>query len=129
MSRNIGDLKIYTLSYDFLLEIYAILPSFPEVELRNMYSQLQRSATSIVLNIVEGASNKSNKVFLNHLQYSFGSCKEVIVLLRLARDLFYIDNSTFESLFFLADRLSASIFRFMQSVNKDISFSKDNYSL
>jgi four helix bundle protein len=128
MSRNFNDLKIFVLSYDFLLEIYAVLPSFPESELRNMYSQLQRASTSIVLNIVEGASNRSNKVFFNHLQYSFGSCKEVMVLLRLAKDLSYINEDLFLRLHSLVDELSASIYRFMQSVDKEIKLFRQNYS-
>ena len=128
MSRNFNDLKIFVLSYDFLLEVYEVLPLFPESELRNMYSQLQRASTSIVLNIVEGASNRSNKVFLNHLQYSFGSCKEVMVLLRLAKDLSYIDETLFVRLNSLIDELSASIYRFMQSVDKEIKLYRKNYS-
>ena len=114
MSRNIENLKIYNLAYDFLLEIYAsVLPSFPESELRNMYSQLQRAATSIVLNIAEGASNRSNKVFFNHLQYSYGSCKEVQVLLKLSLDLNFIPSDVFVSLNSSLDKLMAFIFKFM----------------
>ena len=128
MARNFKNLKIYQKSYTFLLEVYDVLPLFPDYEARNMFSQLQRAGTSIVLNIVEGSSNRSNKVFLNHLQYSYGSCKEVEVLLLLARDLKYIDSLLFDKLFSLLDELSANLFRFMQSVDNEISSSKNNYS-
>jgi four helix bundle protein len=128
MARNFKNLKIFHLSYSFLLEIYDILPQLPDTEQRNMFSQLQRAGTSIVLNIVEGASNTSNKVFFNHLQYSYGSCREVEVLLMLAYDLHYIDKSLFSALSDQLEELKASLFRFMQSVDKEIVKKIPNYT-
>ena len=110
------------------LELYTVLPELPETELRNMYSQLQRAGTSIVLNIVEGCSNRSNKVFLNHLQYSYGSAKEVDVLLQLCYDLNYIDKEVFLALSRVLEELKAALYRFMQSVDKEIVLSKPNFS-
>ena len=128
MVRDFKKLKIYNLSYSFLLEVYGVLPLLPDFEAKNMFSQLQRAATSIVLNIVEGSAHRSNKVFLNHLQYSYGSSKEVEVLLFLARDLHYIDESFFSVLLVLLDELSGSIFKFMKSIDRDLSSNKLNYS-
>ncbi len=128
MGRDFRKLKIFHLSYSFLLEIYALLPDLPETELRNMYSQLQRASTSITLNIVEGAANRSNKVFLNHLQYSYGSSREVEVLLMLAFDLSYIDKELYLALSNKLEELKATLYRFMQSVDKEISKRVDNYS-
>lgn len=128
MVRNFHNLKIFHLSYQFLLEIYAILPTLPESELRNIYSQLQRASTSITLNIVEGASNRSNKVFFNHLQYSYGSAREVEVLLMLAYDLSYVEKELYFALKNQLEELKATLYRFMKSVDKEISLSKPNYS-
>ncbi|MFW5865628.1 MAG: four helix bundle protein [Nanoarchaeota archaeon] len=127
MGRNFKKLKIYELSYAFLLEVYGVLPSLPETELRNIYSQLQRAATSIVLNIVEGCSNRSNKVFFNHLQYSYGSCREVEVLLLLAKDLHYIDADIYVVLEKQLEELKATLYRFMQSVDREVRYRKDNW--
>ncbi|MGM5480880.1 MAG: four helix bundle protein [Nanobdellota archaeon] len=127
MGRNFKKLKIYELSYAFVLEIYGVLPSLPETELRNMYSQLQRAATSIVLNIVEGASNRSNKVFFNHLQYSYGSCREVEVLLQLAKDLNFIEKNVFTVLENQLEELKATLYRFMESVDREVRYHKTNW--
>ena len=127
MGRNFKKLKIYELSYAFVLEIYGVLPSLPETELRNMYSQLQRAATSIVLNIVEGASNRSNKVFFNHLQYSYGSCREVEVLLQLAKDLNFLDVDVHMVLENQLEELKATLYRFMESVDKEVRYHKNNW--
>lgn len=129
MARKFQNLKIYKLSYTFLLNIYKILPLLPESESRNIYSQLQRAATSIVLNIVEGCANRSNKVFLNHLQYSYGSCKEVNVLLLLINDLNYISEDSSQSLLMGLDELTANLYRFMQAIEKEIGGYKVNYTI
>ncbi|OQY12300.1 MAG: hypothetical protein B6I31_03420 [Desulfobacteraceae bacterium 4572_19] len=129
MARKFQNLKIYKLSYTFLLNIYKILPLLPESETRNIYSQLQRAATSIVLNIVEGCANRSNKVFLNHLQYSYGSCKEVNVLLLLINDLNYISEDSSQSLLMGLDELTANLYRFMQAIEKEIGGYKVNYTI
>lgn len=129
MARDYRKLKIFNLSYSFLLEIYDVLPTLPDIELRNMFSQLQRASTSIVLNIVEGASNRSNKVFLNHLQYSYGSAKEVSVLLMLAYDLHYIDKELYLALDSQLEECKAHLYRFMQSVERELVVKQENYSL
>lgn len=129
MARDFRKLKIFSLAYVLLLRIYEILSLLPEFESRNVFSQLQRAATSIVLNIVEGASNRSNRVFLNHLQYSYGSSREVEVLLLLCLDLGYIEKSLFNELSGGLEELKASLFKFMRSVDKEIAYRKDNYSL
>lgn len=129
MVRDFRKLKIFHLSYSFLLEVYAMLDCFPDYELRNMFSQLQRASTSCVLNIVEGAANKSNKVFLNHLQYSYGGCREVEVLLMLSFDLNYVDKDVFDKLMEKLEELKASIYRLMKTVDKEISLKKENYYL
>lgn len=128
MARNFHNLKIFHLSYQFLLEVYSFLPTLPDTELRNMFSQLQRASTSIVLNIVEGCSNRSNKVFFNHLQYSYGSCREIEVLLMLAYDLSYIEKDLYFALKNQLEELKATLYQFMKSVDKEIVLSKPNYS-
>jgi len=115
MGRDFRKLKIFHLSYQFLLEIYGVLPLLPEIELRNVFSQMQRASTSMVLNIVEGASNRSNKVFFNHLQYSYGSCREVEVILMLCFDLNYIPKDVFEKLSSQLDELKACLFRLLRN--------------
>lgn len=129
MARDFRKFRVFNLAYSFLLEIYKFLPSLPESELRNVFSQLQRASTSVVLNIVEGASNSSNRVFLNHLKYSYGSCKEVEVLLMLCFDLGYLEKDLFSDLSSSLEELKASLFLFMRSVDKEILLRKENYSL
>lgn len=129
MARDFRKLRAFHLGYSFLLDVYKILDLLPDFEARNIFSQLQRAGTSIVLNIAEGASMRSNKVFLNHLQYSYGSCRECEVLLLLCRDLGYVNLELFHALNASLEELKASLFKFMRAVNSEIKVKKENYSL
>jgi len=58
--------------------------------------QVQRASVSIVTNIAEGFDSKSNKAFINFLNYAFRSTPEVQSLLYTALDQEYINKSEFE---------------------------------
>jgi len=90
-------MEIFQLAYDFTLDIHHILEKFPEKENNNINSQMRRAATSIPLNIAEGAAKKSDREFLNFLSHSYGSAKELDVLLMMSRDLGYITKKEYDS--------------------------------
>jgi four helix bundle protein len=81
-----------------------------------------------VLNIVEGCSNVSNKVFFNHLQYSYGSAREVDVLLQLCLDLDYIKKDAYASLVNDLEQLKATTYQFMKRVDTEVLQKTDNYT-
>lgn len=90
MPLDYRKLAIYHLAYKFVLNIYKATDKFPESENRNLSSQLRRAAVSMPLNIAEGSSRRSKKEFLNFLNYSFGSGKEIEVILELSKDLGFL---------------------------------------
>ncbi len=57
--------------------------------------QIQRASVSITANIAEGFDSKTNKAFINFLNYSFRSASEIQSLLYAAFDLNYISESEF----------------------------------
>lgn len=116
MARNYKKLEIYHRSYYFTLHIYKVTEKFPESEHKNISLQLRRAAVSIPLNVAEGSSRRSNREFLQFLTYSFGSAKEVEVLLNLSKDLGYINKKDFDSLFEELNRLMAQFFLFMRDL-------------
>jgi four helix bundle protein len=62
------------------------------------FSQLQRSALSIQLNIAEGYTFGDSRTFTKHLGIAYGSAVETGELLRLALDTELLDKSTLEAL-------------------------------
>ncbi|HIH42366.1 TPA: four helix bundle protein [Candidatus Woesearchaeota archaeon] len=129
MGRDFKNLQIWQLSYQFVLDCYRLLNKLPENEERNIKDQLRRAATSITLNIAEGCSYRSNKAFLNHLNYAYGSAKECDVLLLLCKDLKYISYDEFHQIAAALDKLKSFLYRFMLSVQKEILHNQSNYSL
>jgi len=135
MARMYKNMEIFQLSYSLCLDIHNMLNSFPEKEKDNIISQMRRAATSIPLNIAEGSVKKSNREFLNFLGYSYGSSKEIEVLLMMSKDLKYarncknsfgilkifsdfhdISKKDFDNLFEKLDRLMAKLFGFMENI-------------
>ncbi|NJN92808.1 MAG: four helix bundle protein [Anaerolineales bacterium] len=54
-----------------------------------MISQIRRAATSIPLNIAEGAGNDSNQEFCRFLQYALRSGYEVMTAIHIGRVLLF----------------------------------------
>jgi len=117
--RNFKDLQIWKLAYEFNIEIYKILPTLPERELRNIFDQLQRASTSIPLNIAEGSRSESGRKFFNYLHYAYASSAEVEVLLMMCAEFEYISNDEFKALWQRLDELNAKLYSFMKAVFKD----------
>jgi four helix bundle protein len=116
MARLYKNMEIFQLSYSLCLDIHRMLDRFPEKEKDNIISQMRRSATSVPLNIAEGSVKKSQKEFLNFLGYSYGSAKELDVLLSMSNDLTYISVKDYETLFGKLDMLMAKLFGFMKNI-------------
>jgi four helix bundle protein len=53
-------LDVYQLGMDFVDMVYGLTNQLPDSERFNLRSQLERAATSIVLNIAEGSTGQSD---------------------------------------------------------------------
>ena len=89
--RRIYEYDVFRLSHKLAIEIYKITKSFPREEIFGLTSQMRRSAYSIPMNLVEGASRKSSKEFAHFIDIAIGSCEEVRYQLFLSKDLTYIN--------------------------------------
>lgn len=127
MPLDYRKLHIYDLSHQFVLDVYRATETFPESEQRNLTSQLRRAVVSIPLNIAEGSSRRSKKEFLHFLNYSFGSGKEIEVLLSLSKDLGFFTDKEFIELSKSLDHLMSKLFLFIRSVEVRIPGTKYHY--
>jgi four helix bundle protein len=119
MARRFQDLEIFRLSYNIAIRFYRITEKFPENEANNLTSQIRRASVSIPLNIAEGCSRYTKKEFLQFLKYSYGSVKELQVLLMFCRDFKYINNEEYLVLYEELDKLGSKLFVFMRKVNDE----------
>jgi four helix bundle protein len=107
--KSYEDLEVYQQGYRLTLEIYKVVAKFPLEERYGLTSQLKRASLSIPLNIAEGYGRKARVAEFKHfLRNALGSANEVIVLLKLAKDLEFVDT---EALILEYEMLAKRIYR------------------
>ena len=116
--HNFRKLKIYEKALDFTRIVRMTTRSFPKDELFSLSAQFRRAADSIVLNIAEGAGNRSEKEFAKFLDYAIRSGHECLGCLDIALANKYISERTHSDLFELADEIVAMIMGFQRSLLK-----------
>lgn len=88
---------VYLETKKFIHLIYKLSDTFPRREQFELASQLRRAATSILLNIAEGASKKSDAEFNRFLLISVGSANEIIAILDIALDQKYVKIEQYQA--------------------------------
>ena len=76
-------LKVQQRALDYVEEVYRFSLMLPDSEKYNLISQIRRAATSIPLNISEGAASNSKKEFKQFLSIAYRSAKEVLTCFEL----------------------------------------------
>jgi four helix bundle protein len=76
-------LQVYQLALDYVNDVYIVSEGLPERERFNISSQVERAATSIVLNIAEGSTGQSDAEQNRFLAYALRSYLETIACLDL----------------------------------------------
>lgn len=81
-------LEIWRRAMDFTVEIYRLSADLPDAERYNLTAQVRRAATSVPLNIAEGAGCTTDAEFARFLGYAYRSLKEVVTCLELCQRLY-----------------------------------------
>ena len=76
-------LQVYQLGLDYVEAVYTLTQRLPRSEDLNLRSQLQRAATSIVLNIAEGSTSQSDPEQARFLGLALRSLMECVACLDL----------------------------------------------
>lgn len=85
--QDFRKLKIYQKSLEYCAFIYKFSVFLPSNEQYGLTTQLRRAATSIPLNISEGAGSASKKEFALFISYAYRSTNEVLTCLELINKL------------------------------------------
>ena len=81
--------------------------------------QIQRAAVSICSNIAEGFERRGNKEFINFLWIAKGSAAEVCSQLYNARDLGYITDEQFKTMYDSSKQIGGMLFNLISSLSSD----------
>ena len=103
------ELKVWQWAMSFVTEIYKMSRGFPRSEQFGLTSQIRRAASSIPLNIAEGAGAGSDAEFSRFLSFALRSTYEVMTALEIAQRLAYCSPEETQTLQGEADQIAAMI--------------------
>lgn len=92
-------LEVWKESLIYAKHVYRICREFPREELFGLTSQIKRAVLSISSNIAEGAGSSSKKDFAHYLDIAIKSIFETVSQLFFAKELEFINQQSFESLY------------------------------
>ncbi len=86
-------LEVWQRGRQLIRNVYRISRKFPDDEKYGMTQQIRRACISINCNLAEGTSRQTGKEQARFSEIAFGSLMEVLNLLILASDLFYLKEA------------------------------------
>jgi len=118
MSFRFREFPIYQKIREFIKQIYILANKLPEKERFGLTSQLTRASVSVLLNLAEGATRKSDKEFNRFLLISIGSIGEIVSILDICLDLGYIGTITHEESVLKCEAIAKQLYGFARSLKK-----------
>ena len=100
-------------------DVYALTRSGDFSKDYGLKDQIQRAAVSICSNIAEGFERRGNKELINFLWIAKGSAAEVCSQLYNARDLGYITDEQFKSIYDSSKQIGGMLFNLITILSSD----------
>ncbi len=114
--QNYKDLKVWGKAHEFTLKIYHFTKLFPKEEIYSLTNQIRRSASSIPANIAEGCGKNSKPELAHFLNISLGSANESEYFLILSKDLLYLNDQDFKTLYDLINEVKSMLISLISKV-------------
>jgi len=115
--KTFRDLFIWQKAMSVVTKTYEFTQNFPKEELFGLTSQIRRSAISIPSNIAEGFGRESNKEFSRFLNIGFSSLFEFQTQIEIAKNIHYLNENDFKTLYDDTRELEAMIVSFSKKIN------------
>ena len=121
-TKSYEDLDVYRRAFAMLKPVHDLALRLPDYEKFDLANQMRRASKSIPTNIAEGyGRRRSPKEFCSFLSLALGSANEMEVHFKVALELQYIDQQTYDgfaqSYSTIAKQLS-SLIRYWRSVEQ-----------
>jgi four helix bundle protein len=110
------ELKVRQRSMAFVARVYKVSATFPATEAYGLTSQLRRAATTIPLNIAEGAGSGSDAEFSRFRRIAFRSTYEVMTALDLASTPGFLEEGPYSELTAEVDEIAAMLHGLLASL-------------
>ena len=112
----IEEMDVFKLAHELTLEVYTKTAGFPDSEKYGLVSQMRRAASSICMNLAEGAHRFGTNEYRHFIGISRGSCGEIKYQLRLAYDLAYLVETDCRELTERCERVSKMLTKLHSSL-------------
>jgi len=93
------DLESWKVARELTNKVYLLSKKEKFSKDYGLKDQIQRASVSVMANIAEGFDSRSDKSFINFLNYAYRSATEVQSLLYVASDQKYISQNEFNNLY------------------------------
>ncbi|MGE0681765.1 MAG: four helix bundle protein [Candidatus Binatia bacterium] len=117
--KSVEDLEVFQLAHTLTLKVYEVTATFPREEMFGLVSQTRRAASSIGMNLAEGAMRLSRREYRHHVGIARGSAAEVSYQLLLAKDLQYLRAEQYKELRVAYERVGQMLTRLGQSLDRE----------
>ncbi len=111
------NLRVYEVSKQLVTHIYNLLKKYPKYEQYALCDQIRRAVISVPSNIAEGYGRSTDKEKSRFLDISIGSLMETLCQMEISKDLGYITDEEFNSVFSEITILSKMLTAFKQKLN------------
>ncbi|NRA93172.1 MAG: four helix bundle protein [Psychroserpens sp.] len=117
--HNFKKLHIWIEAMELIDKNYPITANLPDYEKFGLRSQMNRCAVSIVSNISEGTSKRTNRHFIQFLENSLGSAFEWETQLIICYRQNFIKENKFLELQNRIQKIQSKISNFIDTLNPD----------
>ena len=108
--KTFEEINVWQNARVLVKDVYAVTRSGDFGKDYGLKDQIQRAAISICSNIAEGFERRGNREFINFLWIAKGSAAEVCSQLHNARDIGYITDGQFKSIYDAAKQIGGMLF-------------------
>jgi four helix bundle protein len=116
--KRVEDLDVFKLAHELALKTYSVTKTFPKEETFSLVDQMGRAASSVGMNLMEGAMRLGSKEYRQFVGIARGSAGEVCYQLILAKDLKYLSEEVYGELRSGYDRVIQMLSRLSQTLNR-----------
>ena len=122
--KTFEEINAWQNARELVRDVYAMTGCGDFCKDYGLKDQIQRAAVSICSNIAEGFERRGNKEFINFLWIAKGSAAEVCSQLHLAKDLGYITDERFKSMYDSAKQIGGMLFNLITILSSEPRRSK-----
>ncbi len=108
--KTFEEINVWQNARGLVRDVYAVTRSGDFGKDHGLKDQIQRAAISICSNIAEGFERRGNREFINFLWIAKGSAAEVCSQLHNARDIGYITDEQFKTIYDSAKQIGGMLF-------------------